>query len=348
MAAQRTFPRHTLEEALRVPRAIKDYNGGNPWPSPEVAKAMGQGPRSSTFFYVTAASRDYGLTEGTRDTAVISLTELGVRAVSPQTDAEQRQAYLEAFQRVEVFRRVLHHYGGSNLPDKPYLSNTLAQTFGIDPKYHDDLAEVYTKNCRFLGIGAQFTGSGQMAVLTGATGPTGPQTAGGAITVATADDAENAPVLFVIMPFAEKWDEHQTGFFQEVLDELFVPAGKDAGFTVRTARRQGSDVIQSTIVNELLDAQLVLADLTEHNPNVLFELGLRMHADLPIALVKARGTGRIFDVDHMLRVEEYDPNLWTSTVKNDLPIITDHIRAAWDSRETAPTFMKILRPQGQQ
>lgn len=52
----------------------------------------------------------------------------------------------------------------------------------------------------------------------------------------------------------------------------------DAGFTVETANRQGSGVIQSTIVNEFLEADLVIADLTEHNPNVLFELRRRMAA----------------------------------------------------------------------
>ena len=103
-------------------------------------------------------------------------------------------------------------------------------------------------------------------------------------------------------------------------------------------------MIQSTIVNDLLEADLVLADLTEHNPNVLFELGMRMHADLPVVLVRARGTGAIFDVDNMLRVEEYAPTLWTSSVGRDIPVLTEHIRAAWENRDTAQTFMKILRP----
>jgi hypothetical protein len=147
------------------------------------------------------------------------------------------------------------------------------------------------------------------------------------------------------MPFTERDDRHETGFFEEVLSELFVPAGKAAGFTVKTAKRQGSDVIQSTIVNDLLEADLVLADLTEHNPNVLFELGMRMHADLPVVLVRSRGTGAIFDVDNMLRVEEYSPNLWSSSIKRDLPVITDHIKAAWETRDTAQTFMRILRRQ---
>jgi hypothetical protein len=60
------------------------------------------------------------------------------------------------------------------------------------------------------------------------------------------------------------------------LKSLLTPAGTEAGFKVNTANKQGSDVIQSTIVNDLLEADLVIADLTDHNPNVLFELGLRM------------------------------------------------------------------------
>ncbi len=46
---------------------------------------------------------------------------------------------------------------------------------------------------------------------------------------------------------------------------------------------------------------------------LLFELGMRMHADKPVAHGRARGTGQIFDVDNMLTVAEYDPNLWTNS-----------------------------------
>jgi hypothetical protein len=48
--------------------------------------------------------------------------------------------------------------------------------------------------------------------------------------------------------------------------------------------------MQATIVNQLLDADLVIADLTENNPNVLFELGLRLSEDRPVALIRAKGT----------------------------------------------------------
>ena len=35
------FPRATLEEALKIPVAIKEKNGGNPWQPEEVRQAIG-------------------------------------------------------------------------------------------------------------------------------------------------------------------------------------------------------------------------------------------------------------------------------------------------------------------
>lgn len=122
-----------------------------------------------------------------------------------------------------------------------------------------------------------------------------------------------------------------------------TPAAVGAGFKVETAKREGSDVIQSTIVNQLLAADLVIADLSEHNPNVLFELGLRMAFEKPTALIRARGTAPIFDVDNLLRVVDYEPHLWKSTLENDIPRLTSHIKDAWDSRESSRTYMQILK-----
>jgi hypothetical protein len=343
MPATRQFPGKSLEQALRVPQALKDKNGGNAWSPDQVAKALGVGASGTTFYYVAASARDYGLTVGSRETAEIALTELGRRAVYPPSGEAQKQAYLEAFLLVDLFNKVLQHYGGSSLPEEPFLSNTLEQTFGIEQKAQADFIDIFTKNCRFLGIGAQFRADELGSRQAAATVPAGGE---GSVTVARPEkDAGDAPVLFVIMPFTEREDQHETGFFVEVLNALIIPAGKAAGFAVKTAKRQGSDVIQSTIVNELLEADLVLADLTEHNPNVLFELGMRMHADLPVVLVRARGTRPIFDVDNMLRVEDYSPNLWSSSVKDDVPVLTEHIQAAWENRDTVQTFMKILRPE---
>ena len=145
------------------------------------------------------------------------------------------------------------------------------------------------------------------------------------------------------MPFVERDAKHSTGFFAEVLRSLITPAAKDSQFTVKTANRQGSDLIQSTIINDLMEADLVIADMTEHNPNVMFELGMRMAEDKPVVLIKAHGTGPLFDVDNMLRVFEYSPNLWQTTIEKDLPNLRDFIKGAWENRTSEKSYMKILR-----
>jgi len=74
---KRPYPRATLEEALRIPFALKDKNGGNAWPPSDLARAVGLSHKNPDFFYLAAASRDFGLTEGSRDSEQISLTEFG-------------------------------------------------------------------------------------------------------------------------------------------------------------------------------------------------------------------------------------------------------------------------------
>jgi len=95
-------------------------------------------------------------------------------------------------------------------------------------------------------------------------------------------------------------------------------------------------------VNQLLKADLAVADLTDHNPNVLFELGICIAKELPVALIRAEGTKPIFDVDHMLRVFNYNPALWQSSLKKDLPKLADHIKAAWENRSLHPNYMQIV------
>jgi hypothetical protein len=338
----RPFPRVTLEDALKVATAIKDKNGGNPYASEDVAAALKVGARGGRFFYLTAGARDYGLTTGTRDSEKISLTELGRLAVYPATPAEALEAKRTAFLSIDVFRRVLEHYKGINLPETEYLANTLTKEFNLQPAVHDEFVKLFQKNCKYLDISTwqgETSLRGGRSERTSVSGTNSP-----AVVTLGQSKKETSQLCFVVMPFTEREAKHPEGFFDEVLRSLIVPAATEAGFTVRSALRKGSDVIQQTIVNDLLQADLVVADLTEHNPNVMFELGVRMMQDRPVALIRAKGTGGIFDVDNMLRVYDYDPNLWPSTIEKDLPGLRDHIAGSWDSRDSENTYMKLLRP----
>jgi hypothetical protein len=332
-----SFPRTTLEEALKIAYAIKENNGGNPWEPEEIRKAIGAGTGGNAFFYLTAASRDHGLTVGTNAAEKIALTDLGRELVYAPNPEAEKILKIRAFLAIDVFKRVLEYYKGSNLPEMKYLGNTLQKEFGLAPETHEEFSRTFRENCQYLGITsgipASDTDNGQ-----GTASSATPDT----VTLAEAGGASKL-TAFVIMPFVERDTKHPSGFFAEVLRSLITPAAKESQFTVRTANRQGSDLIQSTIINDLIEADLVIADLTEHNPNVMFELGVRMAEDKPVVLIKAQGTGPLFDVDNMLRVFQYSPNLWQTTIEKDMPSLRDFIKGAWENRASEKSYIKILR-----
>lgn len=335
--SSRPYPNRTLEDALAIPQVIREMNNGNPWPPEDVAQAgLGISKTNNRFYYTAAASRDYGLTIGTRDTEKIELADLGRAIVFAGDEPTKRQKKIDAFFSIDIFKRVFDHYGGSKLPKKEFLQNTLLDEFGLAPEFHDEFTKIFKANCKYLDI-EQGIGEGVTVK------PIEKTDHPSDIRVIGEPKGKFDRTAFVIMPFVEKGQKPRAlGFFNEVLTTLITPAANTAGFAVETANQDGSDVIQSTIINQLLTADLVVADLSDHNPNVLFELGIRIAKELPVALIKAEGTGSLFDVDNLMRVLPYSPNLWPTTVTADIPRLADHIKAAWDNRTTARGYMEIL------
>lgn len=327
---KRSFPRHSLEESRKLSEAIKNYNAGNPWSPKELASSVGYA-MSASFFYLTQSSRDYGLTIGTRDSTKIELSDLGRQLVYPKSPEEEVQAAQSAFLNVDIFRSVYEYYQGQNLPDIQYLKNTLKTEFGVSEELQDDFYELYQKNLSYLRNNFSLPTVGT------------PTQSGPSTIILGEAAAPGGLVAFVAMPFSEKTSSYPKGYFDEVLKHLIAPAAVKANFSARTAKKAGSEVIQSTIVNDLDSADLVVVDLTEHNPNVLFELGMRIAFNKPVCLIRAKGTTPIFDIDHMLRVYDYNPCLWQSTLDIDVPALAEHIAETWKNKDKDRSYLSILR-----
>jgi len=92
------------------------------------------------------------------------------------------------------------------------------------------------------------------------------------------------PHAFIAMPFGVKKDSQGTEIdFNRVYAELIKPALEAAGLDVfRADEENRAGEIRTDMFQELLIADLVVADLTVDNPNVWYELGVR-HA------LRARG-----------------------------------------------------------
>ena len=90
--------------------------------------------------------------------------------------------------------------------------------------------------------------------------------------------ATSKPTAFVLMPFAPDFNDIYARFFRPVLE--------DNGFEVRRADDlQSRQNILRAIVDGIATSDLIVADLTNTNPNVSYELGLAHALRKPVILV---------------------------------------------------------------
>lgn len=117
-------------------------------------------------------------------------------------------------------------------------------------------------------------------------------------------EAARKPVCFVVSPIGEANSEERKRSDQ-VLKHLVKNALEPEYTVIRADNIDRPGIITVQIVQQVFDAQLVVADLTNRNPNVYYELAIRHAARKPAIHIISRGQDIPFDVQDM-RVVPYD------------------------------------------
>lgn len=116
------------------------------------------------------------------------------------------------------------------------------------------------------------------------------------------------PILktcFVISPIGDEGSETRINA-DKLFKYIISPVCENSGFeAIRVDQINDSNSITQTIIDKLLSSELVIADISEHNPNVFYEMGYRKCADKPIIHLKKKGESIPFDVN-TVRTFEYD------------------------------------------
>jgi len=96
---------------------------------------------------------------------------------------------------------------------------------------------------------------------------------------------ESAPVCGIVMPISsiDGCNEAHWSDVHEILTEAIEDAGFEANL-VSNADDVG--IIQKRIIQNLYENPIVVCDVSGKNPNVMFELGLRLAFDKPTIIVK--------------------------------------------------------------
>lgn len=120
------------------------------------------------------------------------------------------------------------------------------------------------------------------------------------------------PVCFVIAPFNETF----TDYYKTIVQPAIAAAGLEPkrGDEFHTVTPIMSDIWESIVT-----CQVCLVDVSENNPNVLFELGLAMAIDKPVVIISQTPEKLPFDLKSE-RVIHYHPAklAWQEQLKADI------------------------------
>lgn len=100
---------------------------------------------------------------------------------------------------------------------------------------------------------------------------------------------EQKKKCFVIMPFSETKPEHTEEYWDNHFNNFLKPLIESAPLEAYRAYPLRSDIIEQ-IVKDLITAPIVVADLTDANPNVYWELGVRQSFKYGTITIAQQGT----------------------------------------------------------
>lgn len=122
-------------------------------------------------------------------------------------------------------------------------------------------------------------------------------------------DPESKKFCFVLSPIGEPDSEtrkRSNGYLREVLRPV---AENDFHYQVERADHdKAPGVVTQAIVTKILEADLVIADLHGHNPNVMYEVAIRHATDRAAILMIEKGERLPFDISGLNTIQ-YDPSV---------------------------------------
>ncbi|RPI80726.1 MAG: hypothetical protein EHM34_09650 [Nitrosopumilales archaeon] len=102
--------------------------------------------------------------------------------------------------------------------------------------------------------------------------------------------------IFVIMPFSKTTNDHTETYWTNQFDYLLkATIGNFIDIPIERSKPVRTDILRD-IVKNLIFSQIVLADITDLNANVLWELGVRQSFTNGTIVIAEKGTPIPFDI----------------------------------------------------
>ncbi|MBS1926609.1 MAG: hypothetical protein JST57_11440 [Bacteroidetes bacterium] len=326
------YPRHSIVKALRIPKAILEQNAGKECTDVESASFVGVNYNSGPYASEISSSIKFGLLERT-EPKKIKPTELAKKIIRPQTADDEINGYREAVLMAPVIGNVYKHYRGENLPDRKFFENALTETFKVPEEKYSEFIDIFNESLTAAKL-IEKNGDKFRVIDISTSTPSSLLDAnseikklGKSVSIAAGDSC------FVMMPFAAPLGDYYS--------KIYDPAIRKAGLNPIRADQDifGTGKIVDQIWYGINSAKVLIAELTNRNPNVFYELGLAHALKKPVVLVSSNQDDVPFDLQH-IRVIYYDVNdpFWGNKL---IDKVAENILSALKNPEEAMLFKDL-------
>ncbi len=136
------------------------------------------------------------------------------------------------------------------------------------------------------------------------------------------------------------------GHWSDVL-EIITEAVEDAGFEGNlVSNADDVGIIQKRIIQNLYENPIVVCDVSGKNPNVMFELGMRLAFDKPTIIIKDDKTSYSFDTSPIEHIE-YPRDLRFSRIVDFKLKLAEKIKATFEKSTNDTSYTTFLKHFGE-
>jgi hypothetical protein len=324
------YPRHSVEKALRIPRAIFEQNAGRACTPAQAATFLGLGSPTGPFSLEIASATKYGFLERP-ERGKIQPTELARKVLSPTNPEDEVKGYREAVLKAPEISEVYKNYRGENIPDDTFFRNTLVDTFHIPEPDVPDFKQIFLESLEKAKLLEKHGGKLRVLYVSEEI-PHPEQKASRIKRLGAAVAVRTGETCFVMQPFALPYGDYY--------EKIYKPAIEKAGLQPVRADADifGTGKIIDQVWRGINAAKVLVAELTMRKPNVFYELGLAHALNKPVVLVSSNEDDVPFDLQH-IRVIYYDVTdpFWGTKL---IDKVAEIILSALKSREEA-TFREL-------
>lgn len=357
----RTYPAVSFEEALGLAQEILKHAPDGKIRRLTFLKLANRSDTSSSTRMAITNSGKYGITNGSYVAEWLEVTPEGKMAAGPDVSPRLQltSRFQLAIEGISAFKVLYEEHKAKKLPSHEVMKDFLQSA---DPSVGNlnECIDLFIVNAKYLGLLQTIAGSETLIPIehllddlkpeplpprNGSPATTVTSNSEGGMTSRNAGDEWDS-ICFYLSPIGDEQSEERQ-HSDLFLNHLIEPALRESGLRVVRADQIGaSGMITSQILEHILRARLVIADLSFKNPNVFYELALRHASKLPIVQIIRKSDHIPFDVDQVRTIQIDNSGIYSlvprlETYRSE---IATHVRQALSNLEGVTNPVTVFCP----